>query len=103
MPPLDRFLIHLAEFRRVPIDPSKVFFLEADGDETLLRTHRKQALHDIRMSGNVNALHSQQRHTNVDSVQQTPILPPEDAGLSMPGRVELGIRAGAGVSTVTTL
>jgi len=56
MPPLDRFLIHLAEFRRVPIDPSQVFFLEADGDETLLRTHRKKVIRDLRSLGELEPM-----------------------------------------------
>ena len=37
--PIDRILLHLSENRRVPIDPGKIYLLEADGDDTLIRTH----------------------------------------------------------------
>jgi DNA-binding LytR/AlgR family response regulator len=33
-----RVLLHLEEGRRVPVDPSEVLFLEADGDRTEVRT-----------------------------------------------------------------
>jgi len=43
-----RVLLHLEEGRRVPVDPSEVFFLEADGDRTEVRTRGKKRLRDLR-------------------------------------------------------
>jgi len=56
MPDIDRVLIHLVDYRRVPMDPAKVFFLEADGDQTLIRTHRKKVIHDLRSLGEIESL-----------------------------------------------
>ncbi len=38
----DRVLMHLQDGRRIPVDPQEVYFLEADGGETLVRTRRAQ-------------------------------------------------------------
>ena len=48
-------LLHMVRSRRVPLDPADVFFLEADGDETLVRTHRARTLRDVRSLGQVMA------------------------------------------------
>ena len=50
---IDRVLVHLTDFRRVPIDPGKVYFLEAEGDETLIRTRSRKVLRDVRSLGEV--------------------------------------------------
>jgi DNA-binding LytR/AlgR family response regulator len=51
-----RVLLHLEEGRRVPVDPSEVFFLEADGDRTEVRTRGKRRLRDLRSMAEVLAL-----------------------------------------------
>jgi len=56
MPDIDRVLIHLQDYRRLPIDPAKVFFLEAEGDQTLIRTHSKKVIHDLRSLGEIESL-----------------------------------------------
>ena len=56
MPELDRVLIHLEDYHRIPIDPAKVFFLEADDDRTLLRTHRRKPIQDVRSLGEIESL-----------------------------------------------
>ena len=34
----DRILLHLQDGRRIPVDPQEIYLLEAEGDETLVRT-----------------------------------------------------------------
>jgi len=51
MPDIDRVLVHLVDYRRVPIDPGKVFFLEAEGDQTIIRTHTRKVIHHLRSLG----------------------------------------------------
>ena len=46
-----RVLLKLSEFRRVPIDPSDVYFLEVVGDHTLVRLRSKRRLWDLRNLG----------------------------------------------------
>ena len=46
-----RVLLKLSEFRRVPVDPSDVYFLEAVGDHTLVRLRSKRRLRDLRRLG----------------------------------------------------
>ena len=46
--PIDRVLVHLSDYRRVPIDPGKIYLLEAVGDETVIRTRGKRAMRDVR-------------------------------------------------------
>ena len=46
-----RVLLKLSEFRRVPVDPSEVYFLEAVGDNTLVRLRSKRRLRDLRRLG----------------------------------------------------
>jgi len=53
MSQLDRVLVHLADFHRVPIDPGKVFYLEAEEGDTLIRTRSKTPLRDVRSLGEV--------------------------------------------------
>jgi hypothetical protein len=48
-----RALIHLADGRRIPVEPEEVFFLEADGDETSVRTRGRRKLRDVRSLGEV--------------------------------------------------
>ena len=35
-------LLHLGDGRRVPVEPDEVFLLEADGDETVVRTRGRR-------------------------------------------------------------
>ena len=49
--PIDRVLLHLSENLRVPIDPQKIYLLEADGDDTLIRTRGKHLKRDLRKLG----------------------------------------------------
>lgn len=48
-----RVLLHLADGRRVPVEPGEVFFLEADGDETSVRTRGRRNLRDVRSLGEI--------------------------------------------------
>jgi len=50
-----RVLLHLADGRRVPLEPEEVFLLEADGDETKVRTRGRRGLRDVRALGEVVA------------------------------------------------
>lgn len=51
LPTTRRVLLHLDDGRRVPVEPDEVFFLEADGDETEVRTRGRRRLRDIRSLG----------------------------------------------------
>lgn len=44
----DRILLHLADGRRVPVEPDEVFFLEAVEGNTLVRTRSADRLTDVR-------------------------------------------------------
>jgi DNA-binding LytR/AlgR family response regulator len=46
--PFDRVLLHLKGSRRVAIEPDDVYYLEASGDETIIRKHGRRTLHDVR-------------------------------------------------------
>ena len=46
-----RVLLHISELRRVPVDPTDVYFLEAVGDDTLVRLRSKRRLRDVRPLG----------------------------------------------------
>ena len=48
---IERVLLNLSEYRRVPIDPDDVYYLEAVGDETLVRTRSARRLRDVRSLG----------------------------------------------------
>jgi DNA-binding LytR/AlgR family response regulator len=50
-----RVLLHLDDGRRVPLEPDEVFLLEADGDETEVRTRGRRRLRDVRALGEVVA------------------------------------------------
>ena len=50
-----RVLLHLEPGRRVPVEPDEVFLLEADGDESRVRTRGRRRLRDIRSLGEVLA------------------------------------------------
>lgn len=44
----DRVLLHLADGRRLPVDPREVYLLDAEGGETLIRTRHAEPLVDVR-------------------------------------------------------
>jgi DNA-binding LytR/AlgR family response regulator len=48
-----RILLHLRDGRRVPLEPGEVFYLEATGDETVVRTRGRRRLQDVRSLGEV--------------------------------------------------
>jgi DNA-binding LytR/AlgR family response regulator len=48
-----RVLLHLDEARRVPVDPHTVYFLEADGDDTLVRGRSSKPRRDVRSLGTI--------------------------------------------------
>jgi len=52
---VDRVLIHLSDSRRVPVDPAKIYLLQADGGDTILRTRSKKTLRDVRALGELLA------------------------------------------------
>jgi len=56
MPRSTRVLLHLDDGRRVPVEPEEVFFLQAVGDETEVRTRGRRRLRDVRSLGEVVAL-----------------------------------------------
>ena len=51
-----RVLLHLDDGRRVPVEPAEVFFLEAAGDETEVRTRGRRRLRDVRSLGELLVL-----------------------------------------------
>ena len=53
MAKIDRVLVHVSAHRRVPIEPVKVYYLEADGDETVIRLRRARTMRDVRSLGEV--------------------------------------------------
>ncbi len=71
-------LLHLTDGRRIPVEPDEVFFLEADGDETSVRTRGRRKLRDVRSLGEVLARFPPQlfvrvhrsRVVNVDRVSE---------------------------------
>jgi DNA-binding LytR/AlgR family response regulator len=48
---IEKVLVHFGNFVRKPIDPAEVYFLEAVGDETLIRTRSARPLRDVRSLG----------------------------------------------------
>ena len=50
---IGRVHIYVSELRRVPVDPKDVYFLEAVGDDTLVRLRSKRRLRDVRPLGSV--------------------------------------------------
>ncbi len=51
--PLDRVLIHLKDSRRLAITPDDVYYLEASGDETIVRRRGRRTFRDVRSLGEV--------------------------------------------------
>ena len=51
-PPL-RIVLHLADRRRRLVDPEDVYYLEADGDDTLVRLRGARPLRDVRRLGEI--------------------------------------------------
>ena len=51
--PARRVLLHLADGRRIPVEPDEVFLLEAAGDETSVRTRGRRKLRDVRSLGEI--------------------------------------------------
>lgn len=49
-----RVLLHLADGSRVPLEPEEVFFLQAAGDETEVRTRGSRRLRDVRSLGELS-------------------------------------------------
>ena len=48
---IGRVLLNVSELRRVPVDPSDVYFLEAVGDDTMIRLRSNRRLRDLRPLG----------------------------------------------------
>ena len=48
---IEKVLLHLSDFVRKPITPADVYFLEAIGDETLVRTRSSRPFRDVRSLG----------------------------------------------------
>ena len=48
-----RVLLHLNDGRRVPVEPEEVFYLQAVGDTTEIRTRGRRRLSDVRSLGEV--------------------------------------------------
>ncbi len=52
---LDRVLLHLKGNRWLAVDPADIYYLEADGDETIIRRRGRRVLRDVRSLGEVIA------------------------------------------------
>ncbi len=48
---IEKVLVHFGDFVRKPIDPAEVYYLEAIGDQTLIRTRSARPLRDVRSLG----------------------------------------------------
>ena len=52
MEPLSQqILLHLKRSRRLIVEPAEVYYLEAAGDETIVRRRSRQTLRDVRSLG----------------------------------------------------
>jgi DNA-binding LytR/AlgR family response regulator len=51
--PARRFLLHLGPGLRQAIDPAEIYFVEAIGDDTQVRTRAARALRDVRPIGEI--------------------------------------------------
>ena len=51
--PLERILLHVKGSRRLVIEPHDVYYLEAPGDEAIVRRRGRQTLRDVRSLGEV--------------------------------------------------
>jgi DNA-binding LytR/AlgR family response regulator len=54
--PRGRFLLHLSPGLRQAVDPDDIFFLEATGGDTRVRTRAARALRDVRPLGEIEPL-----------------------------------------------
>jgi DNA-binding LytR/AlgR family response regulator len=48
---IEKVFVHFGDFVRKPIDPAEVYFLEAVGDQTLVRTRSARTWRDVRSLG----------------------------------------------------
>ncbi len=55
MPRVDSVLLRTSTTRRVVVEPGDVFFLEAEGDDTLVRKRGREPLQDLRKLGELSA------------------------------------------------
>jgi DNA-binding LytR/AlgR family response regulator len=51
-----RILLHLGAGLRQAIDPAEIYFVEATGDDTRVRTRAARSLHDVRPVGELERL-----------------------------------------------
>lgn len=51
--PIDRILLHLTDGTRRVVEPLDVYYLEADGGDTLVRLRGRRRLRDARSVGNL--------------------------------------------------
>ncbi len=54
--PPDRLLLHLQNSRRLVVEPDEIYYLEAVGDETIVRRRGRQTLRDVRSLGELMAV-----------------------------------------------
>ncbi len=52
---IDRVLLHLKGSRRLAVDLDDVYYIEAAGDDTVVRKHGRRTLRDVRTLGEVQA------------------------------------------------
>ena len=48
---IEKVLLHLDDFVRKPVTPAEIYYLEAVGDETLVRIRSSRRLRDVRSLG----------------------------------------------------
>lgn len=53
---LDRVLLHARDSTRPVLEPADVYYLQADGDETIVRKRGRRTLRDVRGIGEVLAV-----------------------------------------------
>jgi DNA-binding LytR/AlgR family response regulator len=53
-----RVFLHLADRRRRVIDPHAIYYLEADGDDTIVRLRSRRTLRDVRPLAELEPLFS---------------------------------------------
>ncbi len=51
--PPDRLLLHLKNSRRLVVEPDEIYYLEAAGDETIVRRRGRRTFRDVRSLGEV--------------------------------------------------
>ena len=54
--PPDRLLLHLKNSRRLVVKPDEIYYLEAAGDETIVRRRGRQTFRDVRSLGELMAV-----------------------------------------------